>query len=45
VTAIERDRAEVFVPSWTRVAPTVRALAPAAFRRLSLRYGEDVRSR
>lgn len=45
VTAIERDRAEVFVPSWIRVAPTVRALAPAAFRRLSLRYGEDVRSR
>jgi short-subunit dehydrogenase len=45
VTAIERDRAEVFVPSWTRVAPLVRALAPATFRRLSLRYGEDVRSR
>ena len=43
--AIEQDRAEVFVPAWTRVAPTVRALAPAAFRRLSLRYGEDVRSR
>jgi short-subunit dehydrogenase len=45
VTAIERDRAEVFLPSWMRVAPTVRALAPAAFRHLSLRYGEGVRSR
>lgn len=45
VRAIEADRAEVFVPAWTRVAPTVRALAPEAFRRLSLRYGEDVRSR
>jgi short-subunit dehydrogenase len=45
VRAIEEDRAEVFVPAWTRIAPTVRALAPAAFRRLSLRYGEDVRSR
>jgi len=45
VDAVERDRAEVFVPSWTRVPPVVRALAPAAFRRLSLRFGEDVRSR
>lgn len=45
VDAVEHDRAEVFVPSWTRVAPAVRALAPGAFRRLSLRYGEDVRSR
>ncbi|WGL53018.1 SDR family NAD(P)-dependent oxidoreductase [Nocardioides sp. BP30] len=45
LSAVERDRAEVFVPGWTRLAPTVRALAPAAFRRLSLRYGEEVRSR
>ncbi|WP_017933043.1 SDR family NAD(P)-dependent oxidoreductase [Nocardioides sp. Iso805N] len=45
VRAIEADRAEVFVPGWTRIAPAVRAVAPAAFRRLSLRYGEDVRSR
>jgi len=45
VEAIERDRAEIFVPAWTRVAPAVRAVAPNAFRRLSLRYGEDVRSR
>jgi short-subunit dehydrogenase len=45
VSAIEEDRAEVFVPAWTRIAPAVRALAPSAFRRLSLRYGEEVRSR
>lgn len=45
VTAIEQDRAEVFVPSWLRVAPAVRALAPGTFRRLSGRFGEEVRSR
>jgi short-subunit dehydrogenase len=45
VEAIERDHAEVFVPAWLRVAPVVRAVAPTAFRRLSLRYGEGVRSR
>lgn len=45
VRAIEEERAEVFVPGWTRIAPVVRAVAPAAFRRLSLRYGEEVRSR
>jgi len=45
VDAIEQDRAERFVPAWSRIAPAVRAVAPAAFRRLSLRFGEDVRSR
>jgi short-subunit dehydrogenase len=45
VSAIETERAESFVPAWTRVAPAVRAVAPGPFRRLSLRYGEDVRSR
>jgi len=45
VSAIERDRPEVFIPAWTRVAPAVRALAPGTFRRLSARFGEGVRSR
>jgi len=44
VDAVEADRPEVFVPSWTRVAPVVRAVAPRPFRALSLRFGEQVRS-
>lgn len=44
VEAIERDRAEVFVPGWTRVAPAARAVAPRPFRALSLRYGEPLRT-
>jgi short-subunit dehydrogenase len=39
VRAVVRDRAEVWVPRWLRIAPTVRALAPAAYRRLSARFG------
>ena len=43
--AIEHDRAEAWVPGWLRVAPAVRTLAPGAYRRLSARFGEQVRSR
>jgi len=44
VDAIARGRAEVFVPSWVRVAPAVRAVAPGPFRALSARFGEQVRA-
>ncbi len=43
--AVRRDRAEVWTPGWLRVASAVRAVAPGAYRRLSARYGEPVRSR
>ena len=36
-------RPEVWVPRWLRVAPTVRAIAPVAFRRLATRFGDPVR--
>jgi short-subunit dehydrogenase len=39
VRAVEHDRAEVWAPRWLRIAPTVRALAPGAFRRLAVRFG------
>jgi short-subunit dehydrogenase len=45
VLAVERGQAEAWVPRWLRIAPTVRALAPGAYRRLVLRFGEPVRSR
>lgn len=45
VDAIANDRAEAWVPGWLRVAPAVRALAPGAYRNLSARFGEKVRSR
>ncbi|HTI78554.1 MAG TPA: SDR family NAD(P)-dependent oxidoreductase [Mycobacterium sp.] len=41
VRAVERDRAEEWRPRWLRVAPTVRALAPGAFRRLAVRFGRQ----
>lgn len=44
VDLIERDRAESWVPRWVRVAPVVRAVAPVLYRRLSVRFGEPVRS-
>jgi len=44
VTAIGRERDEVFVPRWLGVAPAVRAVAPGPFRALSRRFGESVRS-
>jgi short-subunit dehydrogenase len=39
VRAVERDHAEEWRPRWLRIAPTVRALAPGAFRRLAVRFG------
>ena len=42
--AIRRNAAETWSPGWLRIAPTVRALAPGAYRRLSARFGEPVRS-
>jgi short-subunit dehydrogenase len=45
VDVVEHDRAEAWVPGWLRVAPAVRSLAPGAYRRLSARFGEQVRSR
>lgn len=39
VRAVERDRAEEWRPRWLRIAPTVRALAPGAFRQLAVRFG------
>ncbi|GAC1402598.1 MAG: SDR family NAD(P)-dependent oxidoreductase [Mycobacterium sp.] len=41
VRAVESDRAEEWRPRWLRVAPTVRALAPGAFRRLAVRFGRQ----
>ncbi len=38
-----RGRAEVWVPRWLRVAPTIRAIAPSMYRRLATRFGESVR--
>jgi short-subunit dehydrogenase len=45
VRAVADGRAEQWVPRWLRIAPTVRALAPGAYRRLVVRFGEPVRSR
>jgi short-subunit dehydrogenase len=42
VRAVERDRAEEWRPRWLRIAPTVRALAPGAFRRLAVRFGRQI---
>jgi len=36
-------RAEVWIPRWLRIAPTMRAVAPAAYRRLAGRFGESIR--
>ncbi len=45
VDLVVGGRAEIWVPRWLRIAPTVRALAPGMFRRLATRFGEPVRSR
>ena len=37
VRAIERDRAEIFVPRWYRAAAIAQALLPGAFRRVPAR--------
>jgi len=42
VRAVERDRAEVWRPRWLKVAPTVKGLAPSAFRRLAVRFGNQL---
>jgi len=39
VRAVQSNRAEEWRPRWLRIAPTVRALAPGAFRRLAVRFG------
>jgi short-subunit dehydrogenase len=36
-------RAEVWVPRWLRVASTIRAVTPSAYRRLATRFGEPIR--
>jgi NAD(P)-dependent dehydrogenase (short-subunit alcohol dehydrogenase family) len=42
VRAVEGGPAEEWRPRWLRSAPTVRALAPGAFRRLAIRFsGSD----
>jgi hypothetical protein len=37
IRAIERDRAEIFVPRWYRAAAIAQALVPGTFRRLPTR--------
>jgi short-subunit dehydrogenase len=37
VSAIERDRSEIFVPRWYRAAALAQAIAPGAFRRVGAR--------
>ena len=39
VSAIDRDRAEVYVPGWLRVPVAVRGLLPPVYRRLARRFG------
>ena len=45
IRTIEDEKAEVWAPAWLRVAPAVRAVAPGAYRRLALRFGEQIRVR
>ena len=45
VRTIVDEKAEVWAPSWLRVAPAVRAVAPGAYRHLALRFGEQIRAR
>jgi uncharacterized protein len=40
VRAIERDRAEIFVPRWYRIPALAQALFPGAFRRVRARRAE-----
>lgn len=39
VRAVERDRAEVFVPAWLSVAARVQGAMPGTFHRLARRFG------
>ncbi|HEX2283937.1 MAG TPA: SDR family NAD(P)-dependent oxidoreductase [Mycobacterium sp.] len=43
VRTIVKERAEEWIPRWLRIAPTLRVLAPGAYRRLVVRFGEPVR--
>jgi short-subunit dehydrogenase len=40
VRAIERDRAEIFVPSWYRIPALAQAMFPGTFRRVRARRAE-----
>lgn len=42
VRAVEQGRAEVWRPRWLKVAPTVKGLAPSVFRRLAVRFGNQL---
>jgi short-subunit dehydrogenase len=44
LSAVGDGRADVWLPGWIRIAPTVRSLLPGPYRRLSARFGEPVRS-
>jgi short-subunit dehydrogenase len=44
VRVVTAGRAERWIPGWLRIAPAVRALAPGLYRRLTVRFGEPVRS-
>jgi short-subunit dehydrogenase len=39
IRAIETGKAEIVVPPWLAIAPRVRGVAPAVFRRLTARLG------
>lgn len=39
VTALRRERHEVFVPGWLRVPVAVHCLVPSSYRRLAARFG------
>lgn len=43
IAGLRDGRGERWVPAWLRLGAAVRAAAPATYRRLSLRFGEDVR--
>lgn len=42
VESLRDGRGERWVPAWLRLGAAVRAAAPETYRRLSLRFGEDV---
>ena len=40
VSALERERAIVYVPGWMRVPAWIHGAAPGAFRTLAARFGD-----
>ena len=44
LSAVQKDRADVWLPGWLRMAPVVRSVTPGLHRRLQARFGEPVRS-